>query len=163
MNQFVVRRGAVVAVCLGFLGACATQPVPLNLSQTLAQAPQFSTLSGLVVSAGLAETLSGQGPFTVFAPTNEAFSKVPQGTLAQLQADPTKLRALLLYHVIPGAVVAADVKNGNVKTVNGANVAVAKAGAFVTVEESMVEQADLKATNGVVHSIDRVLTPPATR
>jgi uncharacterized surface protein with fasciclin (FAS1) repeats len=97
----------------------------------------------------------------VFAPTNEAFAKVPAKTMDSLAADPAKLKAVLTYHVIPGKVMAAEVKNGNVKTVNGANVALSKAGEFVTVEDALVQTADIAATNGVVHVVDSVLTPPA--
>jgi uncharacterized surface protein with fasciclin (FAS1) repeats len=99
----------------------------------------------------------------VFAPTNAAFAKVPAKTMAELAADKARLAAVLTYHVVPGNVMAADVKQGNVKTVQGANVALARAGTFVTVEDAMVTQADIKATNGVIHAIDTVLIPPAPR
>ena len=100
------------------------------------------------------------GPFTVFAPSDEAFKAVPAKTMAELSADKELLKAVLTYHVVPGKVVAADVKNGNAKTVHGANLALAKAGTFVTVEDAVVTQADVVASNGVVHVIDRVLMPP---
>ena len=108
----------------------------------------------------MAETLRGTGPYTVFAPSDEAFKAVPAKTMAELGADKELLKSVLTYHVVPGKVVAADVKNGNAKTVNGANLSLAKAGTTVTVEDAMVVQADVGATNGVVHVIDRVLIPP---
>jgi uncharacterized surface protein with fasciclin (FAS1) repeats len=135
----------------------------VSLADTIAAQPQLSTLNGLVAKTGLTDTLKGTGPFTVFAPTNEAFSKVPAKTMDDLAKDPAKLKALLTYHVVAGKVMAADVKNGNSKTVNGANVALSKAGDFVIVEQALVQTADISATNGVVHTVDGVLIPPATR
>ena len=155
------RRMLVIATAVAALAGCATQAVPVNLSTTISATPQLSTLSSLVAKAGLTDTLNGAGPFTIFAPTNEAFAKVPAKTLDALAADPAKLKSVLTYHVVPGKVMAFDVKNGNVKTVNGANLAVSKAGDFVTVEDAMVQTADISATNGVVHIIDSVLIPPA--
>ena len=151
---------ATAAIALALVG-CATAPTPVSTAQTLAGNPQLSTLNSLVVKAGLADTLKGGGPFTVFAPSNEAFAKVPAKTLADIGADPERLKAVLTYHVVPGKFMAADVKNGNAKTVNGANLALSKAGEFVTVEDGMVQTADIAATNGVVHIIDSVLIPPA--
>jgi uncharacterized surface protein with fasciclin (FAS1) repeats len=148
----------IVAV-LG-LTACASVPTPSTVTDTAARTPQLSTLSRLINQAGLAETLRGPGPFTVFAPSDEAFKAVPADTLAKLAADKDMLRAVLTYHVLPGKVSAADVQNGNTKTVNGANVALAKAGSFVTVDEAVVQTADVPVSNGVVHVIDRVLMPP---
>lgn len=155
------RRMLVIATAVAALAGCATQAVPVNLSTTISSTPQLSTLSSLVAKAGLTDTLNGAGPFTIFAPTNEAFAKVPAKTMDALAADPAKLKSVLTYHVVPGKVMAFDVKNGNVKTVNGANLAVSKAGDFVTVEDAMVQTADISATNGVVHIIDSVLIPPA--
>lgn len=158
MNRRFLTASAIVLV----LSGCATSPSPVSVAETIAGNPQLSTLNSLVVKAGLVETLKGAGPFTVFAPTNEAFAKVPANALADIGADPARLKAVLTYHVIPSKVMAADVKNNsNVKTVNGANVNVSKAGEFVTVEDGMVQKADLNATNGVVHLIDSVLIPPA--
>lgn len=163
MFNFAINRQFVFAstIVLALTG-CATSKTPVSTADTIAGNPQLSTLNGLIVKAGLVDTLKGAGPFTVFAPSNEAFSKVPAKTLADIGADPARLKAVLTYHVIPAKVMAADVKsNSNVKTVNGANVGVSKAGEFVTVEDGMVERADLNATNGVVHIIDSVLIPPA--
>jgi uncharacterized surface protein with fasciclin (FAS1) repeats len=156
---FALAPLAAVALLTG----CATQLPPVSIADTLAREPQLSTLHGLVQRAGLVDTLKGTGPFTVFAPTNDAFKAVPQKTLDDLAKDPARLKAVLTYHVLPGKVDSASVKNANVKTVEGGNVAVAKAGSFVTVEDAMVQQADIAATNGVVHTVDRVLMPPVRR
>jgi uncharacterized surface protein with fasciclin (FAS1) repeats len=122
----------------------------------------FSTLVDLVTAAGLAETLSGEGPFTVFAPTNEAFAKLPAETVAELTKPENKeqLAAVLTYHVVSGKVMAADVKPGEVETVNGAKITIAVDGGDVMVNESKVTATDIKASNGVIHVIDTVLIPP---
>lgn len=142
------------------LAACATPPAPKTIADTAAATPQLSTLNKLIGDAGLAETLRGPGPFTVFAPTNDAFKAVPAKTLDALAKDPALLKSVLTYHVLAGKVASADVKNGPAKTVQGANVALAKAGSFVTVDEAVVTTADVPVSNGVVHVIDRVLLPP---
>lgn len=153
----------LVAVAALIVSGCATTTTPVSVADTLAANPKLSTLSTLVVKAGLVDTLQSSGPFTVFAPSNEAFAKVPAKTMEDLGKDPAKLKAVLTYHVVPGKVMAADVKNGNAKTANGANLALSKSGEFVTVEDAMVQTADIAATNGVVHIVDSVLIPPATR
>ena len=162
LNFYPNRRVLVLAAAALALSGCATVTKPVSVADTLAATPELSTLSGLVTKAGLTSTLNSAGPFTVFAPTNAAFVKVPAKTMDDLGKDPARLAAVLTYHVIPGKVMAADIKtNSNVKTVNGANVAVSKAGEFVTVEDGLVQTADIAATNGVVHVIDSVLIPPA--
>ena len=155
--RLLVTTAAVLA-----LAGCATRSAPVSVADTLAATPQLSTLSRLVSRAGLTEMLQGSGPFTVFAPSNEAFAKVPAKTMETLAANPQQLKAVLAYHVIPARLMAADVKNGNVKTANGASLALSKAGDFVTVEQAMVQRADIAASNGVVQMIDSVLIPPAT-
>ncbi|MEJ6007540.1 fasciclin domain-containing protein [Paucibacter sp. AS339] len=150
---------SMIAAALA-LSACATAPAPSNLADTLARNPQLSTFNRLVEQAGLKESLQAAGPLTVFAPSDEAFKTVPAKTLEALSQDKTQLQALLNFHLVPNKLAAADVKNGNVKTVQGANLALSRAGDFVTVEDGMVQQADIVATNGVAHVIDRVLTPP---
>ncbi len=142
------------------LQGCATSSAPASIADTAARTPQLSTLNKLIADAGLADTLRQSGPFTVFAPSDEAFKAVPAKTMAELAADKELLKSVLTYHVVPGKVASAEVKNGNAKTVQGANLALAKAGGFVTVEDAMVTQADVPASNGVVHVIDRVLMPP---
>lgn len=167
MSQFNVstfsRRTTLVAGLVIALAGCATTSGPINLADTIAANPALSTLNGLVIKAGLSDTLKTGGPFTVFAPTNEAFKAVPAATMADLAQHPEKLKDVLTYHVVPGKAMAADVKNSNVKTVNGANVALAKAGDFVTVESGAVITANIVSTNGVIHTIDTVLLPPAKK
>jgi uncharacterized surface protein with fasciclin (FAS1) repeats len=163
LPTMLLRQNLCIALSVGALGACAARPAPVSVAETLAATPQLSTLSSLIAKTGLTDTLKSTGPFTVFAPSNDAFAKVPAKTMDELGKDPAKLKAVLTYHVVAGKVMAADVKNGNSKTVNGANIALSKAGEFVTVEDAMVQTADISATNGVVHVVDSVLIPPATR
>jgi uncharacterized surface protein with fasciclin (FAS1) repeats len=148
------------AAVLLALTACATTPAPKSIADTAAATPQLSTLNKLIGDAGLTETLRGPGPFTVFAPTNDAFKAVPAKTLDALGKDPALLKSVLSYHVLAGKVASADVKNGPAKTVQGANVSLSKAGTFVTIDEAVVTTADVPVSNGVVHVIDRVLLPP---
>jgi len=157
------RRAALVAVLATVFTGCASVSTPVSVAATIAQTPSLSTLNGLIQSAGLTETLNGTGPFTVFAPTNDAFKAVPAKTLEALSKDPAALKGVLTFHVVPGKAMAASVKNGKVKTVNGAAVELSKAGDMVTVESAVVTQADLVSTNGVVHVIDTVLIPPAKK
>lgn len=158
-NLFVSASFSAIAA-LAIVSGCATMQAPVSVAETIAANPQLSTLNGLIVKAGLVDTLKGAGPFTVFAPNNDAFTKVPAKTMAALGADPALLKSVLSYHVVPGKTMAADVKNGNAKTVQGANLALSKAGGFVTVEDAVVQMADITASNGVVHVIDAVLIPP---
>ena len=157
------HRILCIAFTVAALGGCATRPSPVSVADTIAANPELSTLNSLVTKTGLTDTLKSTGPFTVFAPSNDAFAKVPAKTMEELGKDPVRLKSVLSYHVVPGKVMAADVKNGNSKTVNGANIALSKAGEFVTVEDAMVQTADISATNGVVHVVDSVLIPPTTR
>lgn len=142
------------------LQGCASTPAPSTLADAAARTPQLSTLNKLIAEAGLADTLRAAGPYTVFAPSDEAFKAVPAKTMGELAANKALLKEVLSYHVVPGKVTSAEVKNGNAKTVQGASVALSKSGSFVTVEDAMVTQADVPASNGVVHIIDRVLMPP---
>ena len=140
---------------------CATRPTPGDLAQTLAGNPELSTFSSLVAKTGLNETLKAGGPYTVFAPSNQAFKALPAKAMDELAQNPEKLKALLAYHVVAAKLVAAEVKNSQVKSLQGAPLAVSKAGDFVTVETAAVTQADILATNGVVHVVDTVLPAPA--
>ena len=148
-------------LALAALTGCATTPAPSTIAETAARMPQLSTLNKLISDAGLTDTLKGAGPFTVFAPSDDAFKAVPAKTMAELAANKDRLAAVLKFHVVPGKVMAADVKTGNVKSAQGANLAMSRAGTFVTVEDAVVTQADVGATNGVVHIIDKVMIPPA--
>lgn len=121
----------------------------------------FSTLVKAVQAAGLAETLSGKGPFTVFAPTNEAFAALPKGTLEKLLKPENRnlLRKVLTYHVVSGDLMAKDLRSGRVRTVEGSRVTVRVRHGRVRVNKSNVVKADIDAKNGVIHAIDRVLLP----
>ena len=155
---FTLATVATVAALTGC--ATATNNAPISVADTIAANPQLSTLNGLIGKAGLINTLKGQGPFTVFAPSNEAFAKVPAKVMDDLGKDTAKLKNVLTYHVVTGKLMAADVKNSSQKMVNGANAALSRSGDFVTVEDAMVQTADISATNGVVHIVDSVLIPP---
>lgn len=121
----------------------------------------FSTLVAAVKAAGLAETLSGEGPFTVFAPTNEAFAKLPDGALDELLKPENKdaLADVLTYHVVSGKVMAADVKPMDAETVNGAEAKVTVDGDTVQIDDATVVKTDIEASNGVIHVIDAVIMP----
>ena len=124
-------------------------------------AGSFKTLVAAIKAAGLVETLQGKGPFTVFAPTDEAFAKLPAGTVEGLlkPENKEKLAAILTYHVVSGKVMAADVKTGEVKTVNGKDLSVKVADGKVTVNGANVVKTDIAAANGVIHVIDTVVLP----
>ena len=150
-----------LSVILSPIAAQAEAPTK-NVVEIAAGNTDFSTLVAAVKAAGLAETLSGKGPFTVFAPTNAAFAKLPAGTVEDLlkPENKAKLAAILTYHVVAGKVMAADVKAGNVKTVNGAEATIATEGG-VTIGKAKVVKTDIVGTNGVIHVIDTVILPPA--
>ncbi len=130
-----------------------------DIVDTAVGAGNFKTLAAALTQAGLIDTLKGKGPFTVFAPTDAAFAKIPKADLDALLKDKAKLTAVLTYHVVPGAVMAKDVKPGKVKTVQGGEITVAVAGGKVTVDGANVTATDIKATNGVIHVIDSVILP----
>lgn len=151
---------AVAAAVL--LGATGAQAQVKDIVDTAIGAGKFTTLVAAVKAAGLVETLKGSGPFTVFAPTDDAFAKLPKGTVEDLlkPENKSKLVKVLTYHVIPSKVMAADVagKKMNVKTVEGSDVAV-DASSGVTVNGAKVVIADVAASNGVIHAVDTVLMP----
>ena len=123
-------------------------------------AGSFDTLVAAVTAAGLVETLQSEGPFTVFAPTDDAFAKLPAGTVESLLADPDKLKQILLYHVVPGKVTAADVvKLSKATTAQGSDVDIAVNGSSVMVNNASVVKTDVMASNGVIHVIDTVIIP----
>jgi uncharacterized surface protein with fasciclin (FAS1) repeats len=139
---------------------------PATITEIVAGNPEFSTLLAAVQAAGLTETLSGQGPFTVFAPTDAAFAELPEGTLDTLlqPANQDQLASLLTYHVVPAEVMAANVQAGQVTTVNSAPFTVALDGGNVAISDGQgnqanVTQTDIDASNGVIHAIDAVLLP----
>ena len=133
--------------------------IAADIVDTAVSAGQFKTLVKAVQEAGLVDTLKGNGPFTVFAPTDEAFAKLPSGTLDALLEDKQKLAAILTYHVVPGKVMAAQVKPGQVKTVQGQSLTVTARSGAVMVDNAKVVKTDIAASNGVIHVIDTVILP----
>ena len=153
---------AVAAVAVGGAGTASaeTRASNVDIVQTAVAAGQFTTLASLLQKAGLVDTLATGGPFTVFAPTDAAFAKVPKATLDALAADPAKLKAVLLYHVVPGRVTAADVvKLTSAKTAEGRSVAIKVVNGSVFIDGAQVTTPDVEASNGVIHVIDSVLIP----
>jgi uncharacterized surface protein with fasciclin (FAS1) repeats len=129
-----------------------------DIVDTAVAAGSFKTLATALGAAGLVDTLKGKGPFTVFAPTDEAFAKIPKADLDALLKDKAKLTAVLTYHVVAGKVMAADVKAGKVKTVQGSELTVSTMGG-VKVDSANVVKTDIVADNGVIHVIDSVIMP----
>jgi len=133
----------------------------MNIVETAVEAGSFTTLVAAVEAAGLVETLSGEGPFTVFAPTDEAFAALPEGTVEGLLEDPEALAAVLTYHVVPGAVMSGDLSDDMMATtVNGADITVSIDMGTVMINEATVTTADIETSNGVIHVIDSVILPP---
>jgi uncharacterized surface protein with fasciclin (FAS1) repeats len=166
-----VLAAAVTLTPTLFAGECsaskdtvaATCTASKDLVAVAAGADNFKTLVAAVKAAGLVETLQGKGPFTVFAPTDEAFAKLPAGTVEDLlkPENKAKLVAILTYHVVPGKVLAADVKTSEAKTVQGQSVKLVVSDTGVTVDGAKVVKTDVMAENGVIHVIDTVIVPKA--
>ena len=152
-------KKTLITLVTASLSALASVPVyAKDIVDTAVAAGNFKTLATALQAAGLVETLKGPGPFTVFAPTDEAFAKVPKAQLDALLKDKAKLASVLTYHVVPGKVLAKDVKAGKVKTVQGSELTVATAGG-VKVDSANVVKTDIVADNGVIHVIDAVVMP----
>jgi uncharacterized surface protein with fasciclin (FAS1) repeats len=144
----------------GAQGSAASAGAKKDIVETAVEAGQFDTLTSLLKKAGLVKTLKGKGPYTVFAPTDAAFAKVPQATLDELGQDKAKLRSVLLYHVVGRKLTAAKiVKRRSVKTLNGQRVRIRVRGETVRVGGARVTTTDVGASNGVIHVINRVLIP----
>jgi uncharacterized surface protein with fasciclin (FAS1) repeats len=159
IKRFIAVAALVAALLVPASVANATGSK--NIVETAAGSKQFSTLVSLVKKAGLVGTLSGKGPFTVFAPTNAAFAKVPKKTLNELLANKAELRKVLLYHVLPGRVPASKVlKLKSAKTAEGASVEFSVKGKSAFVNESKIVKTDIGASNGLIHVINAVLIPP---
>jgi uncharacterized surface protein with fasciclin (FAS1) repeats len=150
MKKFILAA----AFAIGFNSAGAA-----DLVDTAKSAGTFNTLVAAVEAAGLVDTLKGPGPFTVFAPTDAAFAKIPKAKLDALLNDKAALTKILTYHVVSGKVMAADVKPGMVKTVEGDSLTIKVAGGKVMVDKAHVTKADIATDNGVIHVIDTVLMP----
>jgi len=156
----VVLAVGVATATAGRATTSGTKMGEKNLVQTAIAAGQFKTLASLLQKAGLAGALEGKGPFTVFAPTDAAFDKVPKATLASLAKNKMKLRAVLLYHVVKGKVTAAQaMKLQSAKTLEGKSVSIRVSGGKVLVGGATVTKADVMASNGVIHVINKVLIP----
>lgn len=154
---------AAVAVMTLTLGTMTARAAEKDIVDTAVAAGQFKTLASALQAADLVDTLKGDGPFTVFAPTDEAFAKLPDGTLENLLKPENKdqLVAILTYHVVPGKVGSADVvKLDEAKTVNGKMVDIKVKGDTAMVSGAKVTKADITASNGVIHVIDTVILPP---
>ena len=162
----IASAAAVVLTVVGLaLGSTFARASNQDIVDTAVSAGQFKTLAAALGAAGLVETLKGPGPFTVFAPTDAAFAKLPAGTVESLlkPENKAKLTAILTYHVVPGAVTAAQVtKLDEAKTVNGAMVKVSTDHGKVMINDATVVKADIPASNGVIHVIDTVILPPAS-
>jgi uncharacterized surface protein with fasciclin (FAS1) repeats len=154
ISKFAAALG-IVAATMGNVSVAAEK----DIVETAKSAGSFNTLVTAIQKAGLVETLKGKGPFTVFAPTDEAFAKIPKAQLNALLADKTKLTKVLSYHVVPGKIMAADVKAGSAKTVEGENLTITTDNGGVKVDKANVVKTDVVASNGVIHVIDSVMMP----
>ncbi|MCU0949670.1 MAG: fasciclin domain-containing protein [Burkholderiaceae bacterium] len=150
---------AVAVATAGFLAAGSALAKDKDIVDTAVAAGSFKTLAQALTAADLVKTLKGSGPFTVFAPTDAAFAKIPKEQLDALLKDKAKLTAVLTYHVVPGKVMAKDVKPGAVKTVQGSALTVKAEGGKVMVDGATVTKTDIVASNGVIHVIDTVVMP----
>ncbi|MBK6485778.1 MAG: fasciclin domain-containing protein [Gemmatimonadetes bacterium] len=152
---------ALVAAAVA-VAPTSAQAQDKDIVETAVAAGSFKTLATALEKTDLIATLKGTGPFTVFAPTDAAFAKLPAGTLDKLLANPDQLKAILLYHVVAGEVTAAQAsKLTSAKTVNGADIKIMAMSNGVMINQANVVTADVKATNGVIHVLDAVILPPA--
>ncbi|MGB0580918.1 MAG: fasciclin domain-containing protein [Limisphaerales bacterium] len=149
------------ALLIGISSAQAGNKSSNTIVDIAAKAGSFNTLVAAVKAAGLADTLSSKGPFTVFAPTDEAFAKLPKGTVESLlkPENKDKLIAILTYHVVGAKVMSSDVKSGKVATVNGQKLSIKAGKKGVRVDKAKVVKVDIEASNGVIHVIDTVVLP----
>ena len=160
LYALLVSATLLVGICMGASNSMDASPGGKNIVDTAVAAGDFQTLVAALQAAGLEDTLKGDGPFTVFAPNDAAFAKIPKDQLNALMANKTQLTALLTYHVVPGKVMSANLKNGMmIKTVPGENLIISLANGGVMVNDAKVVQADIVSTNGVIHAIDTVLIP----
>ena len=154
-----------VAASLAFAGGNRSkemEPDSKSIVEIAVEDGRFTTLVAALDAAGLVGTLEGDGPFTVFAPTDDAFAMLPDGTVDALLQDPNALSEILLYHVVPGNVMASDVVNlSSAETASGEEIAISVDGSTVMINDSQVIIADIVASNGVIHVVDSVLLPPA--
>jgi len=165
MTLRIAKLAAAMVAAIGLaIGIANAATGKKDIVDTAVAAGQFKTLAAALTAAGLVDTLKGPGPFTVFAPTDEAFAKLPAGTLDSLlkPENKDKLTAILTYHVVPGEVMASDVvKLKNAKTVNGKMLNFSKMGDKVMANDATITATDIVASNGVIHVIDTVILPPS--
>lgn len=157
------KMAAGLALAAAFVAAPASAQMAsdADIIDVAVEAGNFTTLAAALEAAGLIDVLKGEGPFTVFAPTDEAFAKLPEGTVEALLQDKEKLTAILTYHVVPGMVMAADVVGlDEAGTVNGAMIDISVYNGTVKVNDATVTATDIEASNGVIHVIDTVILPP---
>lgn len=159
MSFSTLLRPLVAGMALVAVSTVATAAPNADIIDTAKAAGSFNTLVVAIDAAGLTETLKGKGPYTVFAPTDEAFAKLPPGTVEALLKDKEKLAKILTYHVVAGQVMAKDVKPGKVTTVEGDKLNITKSSAGVKVNNANVIKTDVAASNGVIHVIDTVVIP----
>lgn len=157
----MLRRTFIAVATSATLGTSAfAGGHSMDIIATAEGAGSFTTLVAAVEAAGLTDTLKGDGPFTVFAPTDDAFAALPEGTVEGLLADPAALAKILTYHVVAGKVMSTDLSDGmSAATVNGAEVTISL-GDSVMVNDATVVSADIEASNGVIHVLDKVILPP---
>ena len=156
-------KPTILAAAIGLVGGLGAQAAEKDIVDTAVETGQFQTLAAALEAAGLVETLKGAGPFTVFAPTDEAFAKLPAGTVENLLEPENKdqLTAILTYHVVPGKVMSQEVAGiDKARSVSGKMIDVEVDGSAVKVNAATVTQADIAASNGVIHVIDAVILPP---
>jgi uncharacterized surface protein with fasciclin (FAS1) repeats len=158
------KLSLIAAAVLAFSAPAVAQAQDKDIVETAVAAGSFKTLAKLLTDAGLVSTLQGPGPFTVFAPTDEAFAKVPAATLEALAKDKAKLKSVLLYHVVAGKVMAADalkLAGKGAKTVEGSEAKISVMGGTPMISNAHIVKTDILAKNGVIHVIDAVILPPA--
>jgi len=164
MKKMLKSAAVAAAVAVMVLAGGVAQAAEKNIVETAVAAGSFTTLAKALQAAGLVDTLAGKGPFTVFAPTDEAFAKLPEGTIEELlkPENKAKLQAILTYHVVPGKVMASQVVGlKSAKTVNGESVTIAVMDGGVMIDNAHVVKTDIATSNGVIHVIDTVLLPAA--
>lgn len=160
MHKVLAALALTAATLSPSSAAAQYEPARQNIVEIAASAGNFNTLVTAVQAAGLVEVLSGEGPFTVFAPTDEAFARIPAEDLQAILADRDRLTAILTYHVVPGRVLAADVVGlDSAATVNGKAVTITTASDGVRIDGARVTATDIMASNGVIHVIDTVILP----
>ncbi len=153
MRKFLAATAAAAAL------HCAGAAHAANIVEAATSAGTFKTFVAALKTAGLADTLKNSGPYTIFAPTDEAFAKLPPGTWAALSKDKTRLSKVLAYHIVPGKILVAEVKPGKVRTTQGGMLTLTSDNGIVTVNNANVTQSDVTADNGVIHAIDTVVLP----